>query len=729
MVKGPDPGIRSTAMALIESGDFREAEVLIKKLINDYPDNASVACLMADCYAQMPNYEGAEFWFRKAITLQPYNVDFSIHYNIFRIDNLHALPKDRPRYLVGPNMRAAYSFANYADCVFYCRPGTASGHRSEIEVLPDADIESILSKCPSGFSPDRVICLLPEYFAPPSNIEKCACTTVGIYTDLPAHSEMIAATAPLMDICLTQGFREGPQMLLKLGANRSGSGFFIGHDPLFWKDRNKQRDIDILFLSTFSLPFIYNGRNEIIHELLPLAKRYNLVIGTENQQTSAELQSRAKIVVNCSHSGELSSEMIARRIFESMSCGTLCFAEDEVAVVKQFYRDKSEIVFYKLKNLVTLLESYIRSSEERHRIADAGKRKTVNNYTYADNISGITHLLQARGGLMRSDNELKLSRAQRFLRRGISQFYSHLDKTWGAITNLFEKALDQDPQFEAIVKNNLGGVAANQGLYDKALKHFDTAIELECNPIYTANQILTLVYLKGDPKRALNSYNRMEQLAFETEFDILPLYLVCRPNSVLPTTELTRSLYFLRIQDAYLKYPDRDKRFFDLIGKIVQAEIEKAVGYAYECLDDRENAIEHYEKALGEYYDDFEMIFTLSRLHKNSDNRDKASEYSEKAFKLQPLNMEYLVEYFSHLYDSENFNELFELAENYHHTDLRISGDQSAISFFRALAAEKIQHDNADNIIAEFLRSSHSKLSQESGFGELARSAVQRWSQ
>lgn len=729
MAKEPDPGMRSTAMALIENGDFREAEILIKKLINDYPDNASLACLIADCYAQMPNYEGAEFWYRKAITLQPYNIDFSIHYNVFRIDNLHALPKDRPRYLVGPNMRAAYSFANYADCVFYCRPGTASGHRSEIEALPEADLESILSKCPSGFTPDKVICLLPEYFAPPSNIEKCPCTTVGVYTDIPAHSEMIAATAPLMDICLTQGCKQGPEMLLKLGAKRSGTGFFIGHDPSFWKDRNQQRDIDILFLSTFSLPSIYNGRNKIIHELLPLAKRYNLVIGTESQQTSAELQSRTKIVVNCSHSGELSSEMIARRIFESMSCGALCFAEDEVAVVKQFYRDKSEIVFYRLKNFVQLLESYIKSAEERQRIADTGRRKTVNNYTYADNIGGMVHLLQAKGGLISSDNEMKLSRAQRFLRIGISQFYSHLPKNWNAIINLFEKALDQDPQYEAMVKNNLGVVAANRGLYDKALTYFDTAVQLENNPIYTANQILTHVYLKGDPDKTLNLYDRLEKWEFETAFDLLPLYLACQPNSVLPTTELSRSLYFLRIQDAYLKHPERDEQFFKMIEKIVQAEIEKAIGYACECLDDHNNAIKHYEKALEEFFDDFEMIFTLSRLYGRLDNRDKAPVYSERAFKLQPLNMQYVAEYFSHLYRSENFSQLFELADNYYHTDLRISGDQSAISFFRALAAEKTDHENADHIIANFLESEHSKSARDSEFGELAQSAIERWSQ
>ena len=140
-MKVSDPGIRSTAMALMEGGNYREAETLLKPMIREFPQDASAACLLAECYAQFPNLEGAEFWYRRALSLQPYNPEYSIRYNRFRIGNLQALPNDRPKYLLGPIMGAAYSFANFADCVFF-----GGHHQAIISRRWKHRLEKILSR-------------------------------------------------------------------------------------------------------------------------------------------------------------------------------------------------------------------------------------------------------------------------------------------------------------------------------------------------------------------------------------------------------------------------------------------------------------------------------------------------------------------------------------------------------------------------------------------------------
>ena len=267
-------------------------------------------------------------------------------------------------------------------------------------------------------------------------------------------------------------------MLIKLGAKGAGTGFFIGDDPLFWVDRNRKRDIDILFLSTFFLPFIYNDRNELILKILSLSSKYKVVIGSESQSNSADLSSRAKIIINCSHSGRLASEMIARRIFESMSSGALSFAEDNIEVVKKFYQDKSEIVLYNKNSIVMLLDNYLNSDDERRRIADAGKCKTIARHTYAGNIKAICHLLEADSGLISSPEIKQIPRAANLLRRGTALFQSLQPKKWDALASLFSEAAEQDPNFEGIIHNNLGVLAAHQGDYPKAEELFAKAMSI-----------------------------------------------------------------------------------------------------------------------------------------------------------------------------------------------------------------------------------------------------------
>jgi len=726
-MKVSDPGIRSTAMALMEGGNYREAETLLKPMIREFPQDASAACLLAECYAQFQNLEGAEFWYRRALSLQPYNPEYSIRYNRFRIGNLQALPNDRPKYLLGPIMGAAYSFANFADCVFFGGP-SSSHHFSEVEASTGENIESILGKCPNGFVPDKIICLLPEYYSPPANIEKCGIQTIGIYTDLPAHSEMIALTAPLFNICLTQGFTQGPQMLIKLGAKGAGTGFFIGDDPLFWVDRNRKRDIDILFLSTFSLPFIYNDRNELILKILSLSSKYKVVIGSESQSNSADLSSRAKIIINCSHSGRLASEMIARRIFESMSSGALSFAEDNIEVVKKFYQDKSEIVLYNKNSIVMLLDNYLNSDDERRRIADAGKCKTIARHTYAGNIKAICHLLEADSGLISSPEIKQIPRAANLLRRGTALFQSLQPKKWDALASLFSEAAEQDPNFEGIIHNNLGVLAAHQGDYPKAEELFAKAIEHSGpHPIFIANRILNSIYLRKDFKSA-GLLPRTEILdGLKEAIDILPIYLVCDSNGVIPTDRITRSIYYLKFQDAYLEFPERDDRFHARVISIAGAEINKAFGFGYESMGDFNGAVRHYEMAASEYADDFELISSLSRCCHKLGDEQKALEYIRRAHKLQPLNMGILSNYYALMFAAKHYAEIYESADLMLKADLRINESVELIKLYKTAAAERMNHPHTRELINEYLKSGPLNGSELVTSDEIILQAMKRW--
>ncbi|MBD3169720.1 MAG: glycosyltransferase [candidate division Zixibacteria bacterium] len=727
MIRKADPGIFGAARSLMQSGDFRSAETLLKNLVADYPDDPNVACAMADCYAGMPDYESAEYWYRRAVSIQPYNPQLGLSYNRFRIANLRKLPQDRPKFLIGPLMGAAYFFANYADCVFYGSNNPVQNDPTQIQSGIYSDISNIIKNCPNGFTPEKIICMIPEYNSPPAGIEDCGIETVGVYTDLPAHSEMIALTAPLFDICLTQGFHDGPDMLLRLGARKSGTGFFIGDDPLFWRDTNNQRDIDILFLSTFQVPHLYRGRNRIINELVKLTDKYKIVIGTENQKNSAELSTRAKIVINSSHSGELTSEMIARRIFESMSCGALCFAEENIEVVKHFYKDKSEIVYYNPENLLPLLESYLKSDSERQRIAESGKKKTISEYTYARNIEKIFYLVKAEHGYRISDTNRKIHKAEYNLRRARSLFYSHTQRNYNQINNLLKSAGDQDPAFESECENDLAVVSAYAlGIRDSEGKF--RKIDSAENPILFANAVIS--ELAGNHIDSALKLMAMGIPSYKNGINFgLPLYLVMSRDGLIPPERHTSSIYYIKIQEAYLQYPLLDDGFKGRIQKIVEAELNKQAGSSLCAIEKYEEAISMMETAVEEYANDYQLHHQLSIAYHETGKIEKALELSRKACELLPLNIEYRYTYCKILYMLENYEEIFETADSLLKADIRIEGSLVPIVLMRNAAAEKIKHPDADKYINDFLSNTELSESDFELLGDTGREILDKWRQ
>ncbi|MCP4634274.1 MAG: tetratricopeptide repeat protein [candidate division Zixibacteria bacterium] len=721
-------GLRSTAITLIESGNFREAETVLRSLVNENPHDPAMACLLGECCSHLPNFEAAEFWFRKAINLQPYNNAILNNYNKFRIENLLDLPQDRPKYLISPVMSASYSFKNVADCIFFGQ-GAQPNKSEEIVSSPYDSIDAILYRCPGYFKPEKIICLCPEYYSPPANIEKCDIETIGIYTDIPTQAETIALSVPLFGSCITQGFHDGPQMLLNFGAKRSGTGFFIGDDPLSWVDRNDERDIDILFLSTFSLPIIHKERNEITNTILSLSDKYKVVVGTVDQKTTAELTARAKIVVNCSHSGEFTSEMIARRIFESMSCGALCFTREKVKVVKNFFKDKTEIIYYKNENLKSLLEIYLRSDSERQRIADAGKKKTIENYSYASNVKRIAQMIESGNGYRISSARYRMPRYEAFLRRA-RLFYHSLQATdYNHVAELLGLALEQEPQLESVICNDLGVLYAEKGEFNKAEEMFKKALQsADTHPVSYVNLVNLYIHALENLDKAI-SVSEENIPEYPDEWGgTLPLYLVSNYGKLSKVDKFNFSIFYLKIQEAYLQHQDRGDEFKKRIGILIDAEINKSLGFGFEGEGKIGEAIEYYEKALTEFTDDWEMHYRLALLYHNQNNLEKAIEHSRIASNLQPLDIKYVIEYYNCLFESEKYEDILTSTNQMLNTELRITESTTPIKLFRALASAEMKKPDMDKLIANYKTAPELTKAEKSLVNESVLELMTKWS-
>lgn len=304
-----------------------------------------------------------------------------VHFGVVTVGK-RAVEK-RPRYLVGPSLPLIKYFSRYGDCI--CYDNGANRH----------DLHAMVC----AFKPDKIICILPEYYQPPEGIDRFGIPVVGIYVDVPFQEKAVKETVGLFDICITEGFDEGIKYFKDLGAKDVRTGFLCGVRPELCYDRGYDRDIDILFLGAVKadasgMEAAHDRRNRLLALIKEkFGEKYNLLFGQQSQEESADLTCRAKIVFHCSHNTFLSNEMISRRMFDVTAAGALCFHEEENHCVREFYEDGKEIVLYNDDNLIELLEYYLEHDEERKKIAVMG-RLASRKWTYEANIGNICRVIE-----------------------------------------------------------------------------------------------------------------------------------------------------------------------------------------------------------------------------------------------------------------------------------------------------------------------------------------------
>ncbi|MCW8138147.1 MAG: glycosyltransferase [Planctomycetota bacterium] len=147
------------------------------------------------------------------------------------------------------------------------------------------------------------------------------------------------------------------------------------------------RDLDLVFVGHVR-PF-HARRRRVLDRL---AARFRL---TERQgvfgEDMARLFARAKVVVNCSLSGDLNM-----RVFEGLASGALVLTDRIDNGLPGFFADGEHLALYGERDLEAVADRYLSDAARRVAVAARGQRLAARHHTYADRARELVRAVTTR---------------------------------------------------------------------------------------------------------------------------------------------------------------------------------------------------------------------------------------------------------------------------------------------------------------------------------------------
>lgn len=204
----------------------------------------------------------------------------------------------------------------------------------------------------------------------------------------------------LFDLIVTNS-QTHAQAWLKLGAKQAIGLPYSGIDPDYHQPEAVDRDIDLVFVGTlfsdrikFLEKLIDQGLPIQVYGFVPDKIKLTSAIKSVYQgeawgQNLINLYSRAKIVLNplpdhMPDGGNL-------RLFEIPAAGALQLAS--YCDPDWFELDKEIVVYDSLKDLEQKVKHYLRHTKTRQKIAKAGQKRVLHDYTYQQRFKQIFFVL------------------------------------------------------------------------------------------------------------------------------------------------------------------------------------------------------------------------------------------------------------------------------------------------------------------------------------------------
>lgn len=226
----------------------------------------------------------------------------------------------------------------------------------------------VVERISADWTPDLLLCWLPELFPPPLEIEAAPIKTAAVVSDWNVYHAQIECNLARYDVVLTD--KLGSQELKLVGATPQYLFPIYSQRSNVHTRLDVPKDIDILFAGNLNHA-VHTTRARLLEGIASLSDRYKVVIcnGYEDEEY-ARLLSRSRIVFNHSIRREMNL-----RCFEALACGSLLFLEEDNLEVGDYLQDRKEVVLYKPENLLELLTHYLRNPEEAQAIAARGHAK------------------------------------------------------------------------------------------------------------------------------------------------------------------------------------------------------------------------------------------------------------------------------------------------------------------------------------------------------------------
>jgi len=165
----------------------------------------------------------------------------------------------------------------------------------------------------------------------------------------------------------------------------------LGCDPDVHKKLGMPKIYDIGFVGRDAKKFARGKQLELLKRKYPVS-----FIGGADFRKMSEIYSSSRIGFNSSILNDVNM-----RVFEVMACGSFLLTNKiKGNGFDELFADKKDLVVYKNnKEMLELIEYYLKNPEERERIADNGYQMVVKKHTYFHRVQSMLHYIVFKLGL------------------------------------------------------------------------------------------------------------------------------------------------------------------------------------------------------------------------------------------------------------------------------------------------------------------------------------------
>jgi tetratricopeptide (TPR) repeat protein len=516
------------------------------------------------------------------------------------------------------------------------------------------DFNEIIKNIPSGWVPDVVVFVLPEWYAIPRGIENSPWPTVALLADWFSFPHLLPEYLAKFDFIYTDKFTV--KLLNHLGVHNVEFMPFVGYDSnLFTRLPDLPLTYDVTFTGNFNMN-VQAERFGWLQRLCKIDPKYHVKLYYSLWgQPYVKLLNQSRIVFNHSISGAMNM-----RAFEATACGALLFMEEENMEVRDFLEPDKDVVLYNNHNFEEKLYFYLQNEPLRAKIAENGTVK-IQNYS--------------RQNLMRKllynffDKKIKAGDGRK-RRNNFFQSNLHRDMVQESMSVNFRAETILSDIKELISEKILNPFVINDSAVIIATLSILSKNDQDKIKLYSQAETLLQMALRIKPSDLLLQFN-LAQILFEqnkydaaaplfTEISYGPKYFEegNYPSLIFPYLH-NYPFRFILAQKFVNSVPDTQKTIQEH-SQLIRSFAMYRLAQIAESSENKPLAIMYYEKALEKIGNWEFLLRPLILLYEKENRKDKIKETIENALKASPFDFELWTIFISLLNEKDEVNNFLE---------------------------------------------------------------------
>ncbi len=258
-------------------------------------------------------------------------------------------------------------------------------HPQEIARDPGNSLSGVLTQVPAGWKPDVYLWVESGLDSPPPDLERHSLPKACYLIDTHLHWNQHLEWARRFDVV----FLAQKAYVDRMKSEGLAHVFWLplGCDPEIHGKLETESRYDVAFAGTVGPA---HGRR---HRLLQrIEDHFHLARDRCFLEAMARMYSESKIIFNHAVAGDLNM-----RVFEALCSGSLLVTDPAPGSgLDEFFRDREHLVIYPDEaSLIPTIRYYLDHPDERHRIAEEGRREVLARHTYTHRVRDLMRVLDS----------------------------------------------------------------------------------------------------------------------------------------------------------------------------------------------------------------------------------------------------------------------------------------------------------------------------------------------